>query len=143
VARLKNSRETEASLQDILPNRTGKISDALAVEQEIARVRGEVEQMEAERTNLERRVDFATVDLNLAEEYKAQLGTPAPSISTRFHNAIVSGLRSALETVVGVTLFLAEVGPSMVIWLMVILPVGWFFWRRWRRSYGLASSASL
>jgi DNA-binding transcriptional regulator YhcF (GntR family) len=49
VARLKNSRETEQRLQAILQQRTGKISDVLAVEQEIARVRGEIEQMEAEQ----------------------------------------------------------------------------------------------
>ncbi|MGB8659012.1 MAG: DUF4349 domain-containing protein, partial [Candidatus Acidiferrum sp.] len=41
VARLKNSRETEQRLQAILTERTGKISDVLEVEQEIARVRGE------------------------------------------------------------------------------------------------------
>ena len=140
VARLKNSRETEARLQDILQNRTGKISDVLAVEQEIARVRGEIEQMEAERSNLENRVEFASVDLNLSEEYKAQLETPAPSISTRLHNAVVSGLRSALETVVSIALFSAEVGPSLLIWMVVFLPFGWFLWRRWRRSYGLATS---
>jgi Domain of unknown function (DUF4349)/Putative zinc-finger len=143
VARLKNSRETEIRLQDILRNRTGKISDVLAVEQEIARVRGEIEQMEAEQKSLEHRVEYATVDLNLSEEYKAQLRTPAPSISTRFHNALVKGIRSAQETVVGITLFCAEVGPSLVIWLVMLLPLGWFLWRRWRRTYGLASSASV
>jgi len=42
VARLKNSRETEQRLQAILTQRTGKISDVLEVEQEIARVRGEI-----------------------------------------------------------------------------------------------------
>ena len=143
VARLKNSRETEIRLQDILRNRTGKIGDVLAVEQEIARVRGEIEQMEAEQKSLEHRVEYATVDLNLSEEYKAQLGTPAPSISTRFHNALVKGIRSARETVVDVALFCAEVGPSLVIWVVMLLPLGWFLWRRWRRSYGLASSASV
>ena len=134
VARLKNSRETEIRLQDILRNRTGKISDVLAVEQEIARVRGEIEEMEAQQKNLEHRVDFASVDLNLSEEYKEQLGTPAPSISTRFHNALVKGIRSAQETVVDITLFCAEVGPSLVIWLVMLLPLGWFLWRRWRRT---------
>jgi hypothetical protein len=69
VARLKNSRETELRLQAILLQRTGKISDVLEVEQEIARVRGEIEQMEAEQKNLEHRVDFATIDLKFADEY--------------------------------------------------------------------------
>ena len=80
VARLKNSRETEQRLQDVRGTRAGKVKDVLEVEQEIARVRGEVEQLEAEQKGLEHRVDFATIDLKLAEEYKAQLGTPAPSV---------------------------------------------------------------
>lgn len=135
VARLKNSRETEQQLQTILQQRTGKISDVLAVEQEIARVRGEIEQMEAEQKSLEHRVDFATVDLKLAEEYKAQLGSPSPAISTRFHNAGVTGYRDAVETVVGIILFFAAYGPSLLVWLIVLFPVPWLLWRRWRRGY--------
>ncbi len=142
IARLKNSRETEQRLQDILRNRTGKISDVLAVEQEIARVRGEIEQMEAEQKSVEHRVDFATVDLKLSEEYKAQLGSPSPSVATRFHNAFVSGYRAATETFISILLFFAEVGPSLLIWLLIFLPMLWLLWRRWRRSMVAASSAS-
>ncbi len=142
IARLKNSRETEARLQDILRNRTGKISDVLAVEQEIARVRGEIEQMEAEQKSLEHRVDFATIELKLSEEYKAQLGSPSPSVSTRFHNAFVSGYRAAAETIISILLFLVEYVPSLLIWLVIFLPIVWLLWRRWRRSIAIASSAS-
>lgn len=134
VARLKNSRETETRLQAILVQRTGKISDVLEVEREIARVRGEIEQMEAEQKSLEHRVDFATIDLNLGEEYKAQLGSPSPSIATRFHNAVVAGYRSALESLIGVTLFLAEYGPSALVWLALFAPLAWFLRRRWTRA---------
>src|SRR5580704_16717292 len=123
VARLKNSRETEQRLQAILLQRTGKISDVLAVEQEIARVRGEIEQMEAEQKGLEHRVAFATVDLNLAEEYQAQINSPSSSTSTRFHNAVVTGYRDALETVIGIVLFFAHVTPSLLVWLALLLPV--------------------
>ena len=56
VARLKNSRETERRLQDVLRTRTGKVKDVLEVEEEIARVRGEIEQMEAKQQTLEHRV---------------------------------------------------------------------------------------
>ena len=56
VARLKNSRETEQRLQDVLRTRTGKVKDVLEVEEEIARVRGEIEQMEAKQQTLEHRV---------------------------------------------------------------------------------------
>jgi hypothetical protein len=141
VARLKNSRETEARLQDILRNRTGKISDVLAVEQEIARVRGEIEQMEGEQKSLEHRVDFATVDLKLSEEYKAHLDSPSPSVGTRFHNAFVAGYRGATETIVGILLFFAEYGPALLIWLVIFAPIPWLLWRRWRHSVAIASTA--
>lgn len=143
VARLKNSRETEARLQDVLRNRTGKISDILAVEQEIARVRGEIEQMEAEQKSLEHRVDFATVDLKLSEEYKAHLDSPSPSVATRFHNAFVAGYRSAAESIIGILLFFAEYGPALLIWLLIFVPIPWLLWRRWRRGVAIASATLL
>jgi hypothetical protein len=137
VARLKNSRETEQRLQAILLQRTGKMSDVLEVEQEIARVRGEIEQLEGEQKNLEHRVNFAMIDLNLTEEYKALLGLPSPSISTRFHNALVAGFRAAEDSAFGVVLFAAEDGPMTLLWLAFLAPVVWLVRRRWLRSASL------
>ncbi|MGD0857953.1 MAG: DUF4349 domain-containing protein [Terracidiphilus sp.] len=124
VARLQNSRETEERLRAILEQRTGKIEDVLQVEEEIARVRGEIEQMEAEQQALEHRVEFASVDLQLTEEYKAELNPPSASVSNRLHNALVAGLRNAAETILGIVLFLVESGPVLLIWLAILgLPV--------------------
>lgn len=134
LARLKNSRETEQRLQAILTQRTGKISDVLEVEQEIARVRGEIEQMEAEQKNLEHRVDFATVDLKLSEEYKAKLDSPAPAISTLIHNAAVNGYRNVSDTLLSIVLFFAEYGPVLCFWLLVFSIPAWLVWRRWRHA---------
>jgi hypothetical protein len=134
VARLKNSRETEQRLQAILTQRTGKISDVLEVEQEIARVRGEIEQMEAEQKNLEHRVDFATIDLKLSEEYKAKLDSPAPAISTLIHNAAVNGYRNVADTLLSIVLFFAEYGPVLCFWLLLFSVPAWLVWRRWRHA---------
>ncbi|HKN76050.1 MAG TPA: DUF4349 domain-containing protein [Candidatus Acidoferrum sp.] len=134
VARLKNSRETEQRLQAILTERTGKISDVLSVEQEIARVRGEIEQMEAEQKNLEHRVDFATIDLKLSEEYKAKLDSPAPAISTLIHNAAVNGYRNVADTLLSIVLFFAEYGPVLCFWLFLLSVPSWLVWRRWRHA---------
>jgi hypothetical protein len=133
VARLKNSRETERRLQAILTERTGKISDVLAVEQEIARVRLEIEQMEAEQKSLEHRVDFATVNLNLSEEYKANLTLPM-SVGTRLHNGLVEGYRNASETILGIILFFVEYALTLVIWILILLVPAVFLWRRFRRA---------
>jgi anti-sigma factor RsiW len=134
VARLKNSRETEQRLQAILTQRTGKISDVLEVEQEIARVRGEIEQMEAEQKNLEHRVDFATIDLKLSEEYKAKLDSATPSISTQIHNAAVNGYRNVADTLLSIVLFFAEYGPVLIFWLLVLALPATLVWRRWRHA---------
>ena len=140
VARLKNSRETEQRLQAILTQRTGKISDVLEVEQEIARVRGEIEQMEAEQQNLEHRVDFATIDLKLSEEYKAQLNSPTTSIATQFRNAFVNGFRNAFETLFALVLFFTQAAPSLILWCLLLGIPAWFAWRRYRRAHQSLSS---
>jgi hypothetical protein len=143
VARLKNSRETEQRLQDVLRTRTGKVKDVLEVEQEIARVRGEIEQMEAEQQTLEHRVNFATIDLKLAEEYKAELTTPAPSVATQLRNALVDGFRTAFQSLLSLVLFFAESGPTLLLWLMILSIPAWLLWRRYQRSLATSSPAGV
>jgi hypothetical protein len=131
-ARLKTARETEERFRAILGQRTGKISDVLEVERSIAGVRGEIEAMEAEQKTLEHRVDFASVEIQLVEEYKAQLGSP-DSVSRRIYNAFVAGYHNATETLLGFLLFFEEYGPTLVIWLAIVaLPV-LLAWRRYKR----------
>jgi hypothetical protein len=133
VARLKNSRETEARLQAILQQRTGKIEDVLQVEEEIARVRGEIEGMESEQQALEHRVSFASVDLQLTEEYKESLTAPDASTGNRLRNAFVSGWRNATGFALGIVLFAAESGPTLLLIAVLLGLPGWFFWRRYRK----------
>ena len=131
-ARLKTARETEERFRAILQQRTGKISDVLEVERSIASVRGEIEAMEAEQKTLEHRVDFASIEIQLAEEYKAQLSSP-DSVSTRIYNAFVAGYRNARETLLGFLLFFEEYGPALVIWLVVLAVPVLLVWRRYKR----------
>ena len=133
VAWLKNSRDTEQRLRQILQQRTGKLSDVLEVEEEIGRVRGEIEQMQTEQKALEHRVDFATIELQLTEEYKAQLNPPATSVSTRIHNAFVAGYQNASEALLGIFLWFAEYSPILLIWLAILAVPFVMIWRRYRR----------
>jgi hypothetical protein len=134
VARLKNARETEQRLLAILEKRTGKVEEVLQVEEQISNTRGEIERMEAEQKALEHRVDFATVQLQLAEEYKAQLNGPSTSIGTRMHNAIVNGLGNAGSSLLGILLFFEEFGPVLLVWLVVLGTPAWLLWRRFRNA---------
>jgi hypothetical protein len=133
VARLKTARETEERFQAILQQRTGRVSDVLEVEQNIARVRGEIESMEVEQRALEHRVDFASVDLQLNEEYKARFESPTASVSTQMHNALVAGYHHVTETLLDFVLFVGEFGPVLLLWLVILgLPIA-LAWRRYKR----------
>ncbi len=130
VVRLNNARETEQRLRAILQQRTGKVSEVLEVEEQISNTRGEIERMEAEQKALEHRVDFASVDLQLTEEYKAQFNPPSSSIGTRMHNAFVSGIHNAGNTLLGIVLFFEEYGPVLLLWFVVLATPVWLLWRR-------------
>jgi hypothetical protein len=134
VARLRTSRETEQRFRAILQQRTGKLSEVLQVEEGIARVRGDIERMEAEQKDLEHRVNFATVELQLSEEYRAQLNPPAASVSTRIYNALIAGYHGASETVLGIVIFFAENGPTLLIWFIILGLPTIFIWRRYRKA---------
>jgi len=137
VARLKNSRNTEQRLNGVLQQRTGPVKEILEVEKESARVRGEIEQMEAEQQTMEHRVNFATIDLKLAEEYKAQLSSPAPSVGMQLRNASVNGFRNASETLLGILLFFAESGPTLLLWLLILLFPARLIWKRYKRQLAM------
>jgi hypothetical protein len=96
------------------------------VEQEVDRVRGEIEQMEAESKQMTKQVNFATVSVTIAEDYKAQLEFVEPSTATRLSNATVEGYRSMVEGVVSVILF--------ALWIAVLFLPARFTWKAMRRS---------
>ncbi len=119
-ARLSNARNTEKRLIDLLQHRTGKVSDVLEAEREVARVRGEIERLDAQRKNLAGRVTYATVTLQISEERKASLDLGPSSMSGRFENALLDGLLSAFGSIVGTVLFLMRVGPFVLLWVLIL-----------------------
>jgi hypothetical protein len=114
-ARLASARATEKRLTELLANRTGKLSDVLEVEREITRVRLDIERLDAEKTNMGRRVSYATIDVSIAEERKEGLVGPL-SLATRIRIAAADGLESALEGVTETILFVLRAGPSLLLW---------------------------
>jgi hypothetical protein len=89
--------------------------------------------MEADQKALEHRVDFATVDLQLTEEYKAQLNAPADSVMNRMRNALVTGYRNASGLLLGILLFFAEYGPALLILLAILGVPAYVIRNRYRK----------
>jgi hypothetical protein len=106
----------------------------LKVELEIDRVRGEIEQMQAEKKELSKRVAFATVNTTVKEEYFARLQGAPPSTGSRFRNAAVDGYNTVVEGLIGVGLFLLSAGPSLLLWAaLLFFPVRWA-WKKFRSA---------
>ena len=133
-ARLFNARNTEQRLTEVLRERTGKLADVLAVEESISRVRGEIEQMEAEKKTLTKRVEFLTLEVKVTEDYRAQLHMAPDSILGRFRNAAIAGYKFMIEGVVGLVLFLLSYGPSLLIWAAILFFPARFAYRKLRRT---------
>lgn len=75
-ARIRNAQRQEERLLDIL-GKADTVEDILRVEQELARVRGQLESMTAEFRYLSDRVDYGTISVSLRETPKA-----SPTISS-------------------------------------------------------------
>lgn len=74
-ARVVNAKRLEQRLIELLANRTGKLSDVLAVEQQLARVREEIERMEGRMRYLRARSAVSTLSVTLHEKYPVIAGT--------------------------------------------------------------------
>ena len=112
-ARLANARRVEARLAELLATRTGKLSDVLTVEQELARVRQEAERYEARMRWLERRASLSSLDISIHEKL--------PLIdSPRGRGPILEAFAEAWERMV-----------SFVAWLIamlgILVPLGVLF----------------
>lgn len=67
-ARLRNAKRMEDRLLEMLRKKTGKVSDLLEVEKELARVREQIEQMQGTLKYYDALVQYATVTVTLAEK---------------------------------------------------------------------------
>jgi hypothetical protein len=67
-ARLDNSRRMETQLQDLLKHENSKVSDLLQVERELARVRGNIEQMQGQLKLYDFEIQYATVTIQMKEK---------------------------------------------------------------------------
>jgi anti-sigma factor RsiW len=132
TARLKASRATEQRILDLLKTRTGNLGEVLQAEQELARVRGDIESMDGQRAHMEHEVRYATVQVQLNEEYREQLNPESFSTGRRLRNSLVEGLGNLAAGITATAIFVFAYGPSILFWLGVIAIPAWFIWRRFR-----------
>ena len=126
-ARVANSRRLEERLIALLANRTGKLSDVLAVERELARVREEIDRYEGRIRFLKSRTAVSTMTVTLHE--------PPPVLGNQpGQNPIADAFRDAWRIFVGMIAFLIS-SLGVIVPIVVIGLVVWrFVLRRGRKS---------
>jgi hypothetical protein len=114
-ARLENAQRTEARLLALLAADAESLSDVLAVERELSRVRGDVESMTAQKRALDGQIAMSSLslDVSVAAPY-------APTISASFSDRITAAFTGSLSAMgdAGEAALLAGVAASP--WLVLL-----------------------
>lgn len=119
-ARLKNLKAEEARLRSLF-NKANRVSDMLAVESELSRVRGEIESLQGQFDFLKRQVQMSTLSISLTEP-----GAVVRPVSNDwgFIEAITRGVQVAVQvlttTITGVIALLPVVVLAAIAWLIII-----------------------
>ncbi len=134
-ARLSNLHSEEGRLNQILRERTGKLSDVLSVENQISVVRGQIEESQAEQKILATRVAYASLNVSIIEEYTRTLSKPEqPSTANTLRNAAIEGIQRVQSFCLDVLVFFLSSGPLLL--LLAGVGLGVFrliVWLRLRR----------
>ena len=109
-ARMINARRLEQRLIDLLANRTGKLSDVLSVEHELARVREEIERYEGRLRYLRTRASVSTLSISVHEPFPVVADHPG---ANPMRDAFVQAWRN-----------LVSVTAAIIASLGVLVPLG-------------------
>jgi hypothetical protein len=120
-AQVANGRRLEQRLIQILATRTGKLSDVLAVERELARVRGEIDRQEGRLRFLRAHAAMSTLAITVHEPLpivgqKGSGSVIAESFRQAWRNFVsfVASFIAALGTLVPLTVLLGLLGYGVV-----------------------------
>ena len=125
--RIQNMKTSEKRLREILAG-AETVEDILTVEQELSRVRGEIETMTAEFTYLQDQVSFSTINVFVGEE-ALDTGSvsqkPFAHIGKRMKEALFQSINFVSTAAAFTLVALATLLPVLVVLALVALIVIW------------------
>ncbi len=134
-AQIRNKRTEEEAFTKILNTNTGKVSDILEVTRELARVRGEIEQLETQKKYMESETDMAELSISLTEDAKVGATTDAWRPWQTVKEAMNQLLVKFQGFVDGVIYFIVSVLPFFLLYLLglyIVYRVGRNVYRKMR-----------
>ncbi|GEM_PF-1494241 len=128
-ARLRNAKAEERRLLDLL-SRAENIRDILEIESRLSAVRERIERLEAMREGMKKRVDYATVTVNLQRRGASTTGKS-------FWDKLMEDAGRALLG----SVYILVVGAAFLAVPLLIVFVAWAGYRKLRSSSGQAGSS--
>lgn len=132
-ARIRNLETTEAALQGIM-DRAVDIKDVLAVQAELTAVRGQIEQLTAQKTHLEAQAAMSTLAVTFSLKPDPVLTSTEQFDPASQVDRAAASLVGILQAVATAGIWFAIVWLPILIGLAVIVGIGAFVLRRFRRS---------
>ena len=131
-ARIKNQKKLEERIVQLLETQSDELKEVLAVERELARVRGDIERMEGRMRFLNDRIELTTVTIRAREvrDYKPPTAATFSSrVTLAWENAIAALQRFGENAVVTIV----RAGPATLVAVILGLPFLLYLRRRWRK----------
>ena len=136
-ARLKNQRVLEERIIKLLDDRTGDIKDIIAVEEQLARVRGEIERMEGRLRYLKDRTSLTTVTIDVRED-KTYVPPAPPTLASRVASSWTGSLGGLQKFAENALVVVVALVPWAFVLLVVLVPFSWYL----RRRFSIGKSTS-
>lgn len=130
--RIANKKKLEARILTMLEERTGKLSDVLDIERELARVREEIERMEGRIRFLKDRTSLATITITCREEKEYTPPAP-PSLLSRITLSWTDSLSSLRYTGENFLVGAIAAAPWIVVLAVPLLVIRYLIKRWWRK----------
>ena len=133
TARLSNARKLEKRFLDLLEKHTGKVSDLLQVERELARVRGQIEVFQGKLRLFNNLVDMSKITISLSIQQKYTPPKP-PSLINDMGRVLDDSLDTMKSFARGLLLVIVAVAPWIVPPGFVLGVIAFLVLRRLRRN---------
>jgi hypothetical protein len=121
--RLRNQRDLETRFRALLDKPGNKVSDLLEIEREMARVRGEIDELEGRRRFWDSQVSLSTLTIQLHEPRPAIVGEGGGILGT-LKSAFRRLGENLVETIAWLIASLGVIVPALL--------ALWIAWRLWR-----------
>lgn len=137
---LETNQADFSHLSEIVKHHAGSLNDTVAAAEKLSERRKEANKLETQLKELDSRIEYAVVALQIVEEYRARLEWRPASAFSDLRNSLIEGLEVLLASFGAVLGFLLRYGLVLAAWTGLLYWPSRAVWQRVRRIHPAPSS---